>query len=114
MSETKERERELALARQLAEVGELDEAYKLADKWLSIDPNDGPMLTVLTSVMIQSEKKPIAYHLSRKLCEVAPNNASSWINLGQVAHSLWLIGEAKRAYKHASRLQTTARQKSMI
>jgi len=114
MSRAEERKRDLVIARHLADAGELDQAYTVADKWLNLDPNDGPFLTVLTSIMIQSEKRPIAYALSKKLTQLMPNNAASWINMGQVSADLWMVTEAKRCYRKAAELAESPRQKSMI
>lgn len=89
----------LKRARDLVESGELDEGVKIADRFLKLDPNDAVALTVLTAAMIRAQRLVIAYHLAKRLVEIAADKASSWINLGMVCNELWLEDETEEAYQ---------------
>lgn len=89
----------LKRARDLVEEGELDQGVEIATRFLKLDPNDVVALTVLTAAMIRANKLPIAYHLSKRLGELAPDKPSSWINLGMACNELWLEAETEEAYR---------------
>jgi tetratricopeptide (TPR) repeat protein len=89
----------LTAARSLAERGELDEAYRLAGNWLMEDPNDVLALVICTFILRKARKLPEAYHIAKKVTELSPNDAASWINYGQICNELFRADEAERAYK---------------
>lgn len=93
------RQEALTAARNLAERGELDEAYRLAGNWLMEDPNDVLALVVCTFILRRARKLPEAYHIAKKVTELAPNDAAGWINFGQICNELFRADEAERAYR---------------
>jgi tetratricopeptide (TPR) repeat protein len=90
---------ELTKARQLAEAGELDQAYAFASRWLIEDPNDVLAMVICTFILRKARKLPEAYHLSKKVTELAPSDAAGWINYGQICNELFRADDAERAYK---------------
>ena len=104
----------LKRARDLVESGELDEGVRIAEVYLKVDPNDIVALCVLTSALIRAEKLPVAYHLAKRLVELAPKHASSYINLGMVANELWLNSEAERAYHRGLRVSADERTQKIL
>ena len=93
------RDQHLEAARELAKAGDVDNAYRVANKYLEENPNDVPFLTVMTYIMMSSEKKALAYHLAKRCTDLAPRDPSVWVNMGMAAQDLWLSKEAERAYK---------------
>ena len=89
----------LTAARSLAERGELDEAYRLAGHWLMEDPNDVLAMVIVTFILRKARKLPEAYHISKKVTELAPNDATGWINYGQICNELFRADDAERAYR---------------
>jgi len=104
----------LKRAQDLAEDGEIDEAYTLSDYWLKKNPNDVGFLTVLCSIMSDARKDIIAYQLATRCTQLIPNNAAAWINKGRTANQLWLEKESERAYNKALKLTQTPAQAYMI
>lgn len=108
------RDRDLRAAQQFAEQGDLDAAYKIADRYLTADPNDGRFLMVMIYVMMASKKMPIAYSLAKRAVELMPRNAGAWMNMGMAANDLWLTKEAERAYKKALKFANNDGTRSKI
>lgn len=93
------RDEELTQARALAERGELDHAYKIVQRWLIENPNDIVALVICTFILRKSRKLPEAYHISKKVTELAPNEPAGWINHGQICNELFRSDDAERSYK---------------
>lgn len=93
------REEELANAKILAERGDLDKSYQLVQRWLIEDPNDVLALVLCTFILRKARKLPEAYHISKKVTELAPNESAGWINYGQICNELFRADDAERAYK---------------
>lgn len=93
------REEELTLAKNLAERGDLDKAYAYASRWLIEDPNDVLALVICTFILRKARKLPEAYHIAKKVTELAPENAAGWINYGQICNELFRVDDAERSYK---------------
>jgi len=90
---------DLALAQDLSEAGDVDEAYRIANRYLKFDPHDPEFLTVMVHVLLQSDKAVIAYALAKQAIAGAPKASGTWLNLGMACQELWLTQEAVRAYK---------------
>lgn len=90
---------ELTLARKHAERGDPDVAYNIASRWLIEDPNDILAMVIMTYVLRKARKLPEAYHLAKKVTELSPEDASGWINYGQICNELFRADDAERAYK---------------
>lgn len=93
------REEELTTARNLAEKGELDRSYQIATRWLIENPNDILALVIMTFVLRKSRKLPEAYHISKKVTDLDPNEVAGWLNYGQICNELFRTADAERAYK---------------
>jgi tetratricopeptide (TPR) repeat protein len=104
----------LTAARSLAERGELDEAYRLAGNWLMEDPNDVLALVICTFILRKARKLPEAYHIAKKVTELAPSDAAGWINFGQICNELFRADEAERAYKRGLSVAKDNQSKSML
>ncbi len=104
----------LEAAQDLAENGDLDKAYKIADKHLKDDPNAVPWLALMTYVMLSSHKPTIAYSLARRVVDLAPRDSGAWMNLGMAANDLWRDGEAERFYKKGLKWAKTDEQRSKL
>jgi tetratricopeptide (TPR) repeat protein len=104
----------LTAARNLSERGELDEAYRLVGHWLLEDPNDVLALVVCTFILRKARKLPEAFHIAKKVTELAPNDATSWINYGQICNELFRADDAERAYKRGLSVAKDRHSKSML
>ena len=108
------RQLDLNYGQELKNRGEFEKAYELAYKWLRLDPNDPGALCLLSSVMIDTDKIAIAYSIAKRLTEVAPEAAVSWLNFGRCAADLWRYREAERAYDRALSMALDDKTKSSI
>lgn len=105
---------ELALAQELCDARDFEKAYEIAYSWLRLDPNDPAALCVVVKILCDTEKMAIAYSLAKRLTDVAPEAAVSWLNFGRCAGDLWRYKEAERAYKKALVLAKDDKTKSSI
>jgi tetratricopeptide (TPR) repeat protein len=108
------RQQDLAYGQDLRDAGDYEKAYDIAYKWLRMDPNDPGALCLLTSILCDTEKTAIAYSISKRLTEIAPEAAVSWLNFGRCAGDLWRYKEAERAYKRALSMAVDDKTKSSI
>lgn len=105
---------DLSRARELAESGQLDEAWALTDLALREDINDPKALILTTYILEKSNKATVAYHLSKQLTERFPNEWAGWVNLGRCADHLWLMDEAEKAYTKALTLAKNDKDKATV
>ena len=108
------RKDELEQAKTLAEQGDFDNAYAIADRYLKNNPEDPPFMTVMVYCLLACEKTTVAYHMAKRVTQLQPKEPSGWMNLGMAANDLWLDSEAERYYKRGLKLSTTDKQKSMF
>ena len=104
----------LTHAQELADQGEYEKSYEIAYGWLRLDPNDPAALCVVVKCLCDTEKMAIAYSLAKRLTEIAPDAAVSWLNFGRCSGDLWRYKEAERAYKRALELAKDDTTKSSI
>ena len=104
----------LELAQRLAEDGDLDNAYRLADQALRQDPDNAQWLLVMSYVLLASHKPAIAYSVARHVTQVKPKNAGGWLNFGMACNDLWKTEESIRYYKRALKFSTSDEQRSML
>ena len=97
---------DLKLGQDLAEGGEVDAAYAIANKYLKQDPNDFQALTLMTHIMLQTEKPTIAYSMAKRVTQLMPKASGGWLNMGRAAADLWISGESVRCYKKAIKFAT--------
>ena len=97
-------EADLKYAAELAESGELDDAWDIVNARLTEAPNDVMALTLATSIQWKAKRLPISYQLAKAALREAPKLSTSWLNMGVCAESLYLEAEAERAYRMALQL----------
>ena len=102
----------LEYAQDLIEDGKVDEALRLLKPMLRDNPNDPGALCAITAIYSKAEDHPIAYHLGKRLTEIAPRNASAWINFGMAANDLWREGEAELAFENGLKVAVDDRSRS--
>lgn len=105
---------ELTRARKFAESGELDDAWRIVQHYLSENPHDIEALVVATFTTRRARNLPVAYHFARHITEIAPSEAAGWINYGQICNDMWLESEAERAYKKGLEIARRDHDKSML
>lgn len=95
------------IAKDLAEHGQTELAWKLIDKLLIENPLDVQALTMASFLMYKLGGLTQAYHFARAATQLVPENAAAWTNFGHAASKLWLIDEAERYYQRALKLSKT-------
>src|SRR5947207_9459508 len=95
------------IAKDLAEHGQTELAWKLIDKCLIENPLDVQALTMASYLMQKMGGLSQAYHYARAATQIVPGNAAAWTNFGHAASKLWLIEEAEQYYKRALKLSKT-------
>lgn len=91
----------LERARELAESGDLDEAWKITERVLQQDPDNVIALVLGTYINERAKRLPVAYYFARRVTELQPKRSSSWTNFGRCADQMWLYHESVRAYRKA-------------
>ena len=104
----------LKQAQDLSENGDYDNAAEIAYRYLKDKPNDPAWLTLMTYVLLATNKAAIAYSLAKRVTEVAPRQAHGWLNMGRAASDLWLQKEAIRYYKKGIKLAKDDKQRSVM
>ena len=97
----------LERARELAEAGELDKAWKVVDAVLQENVDDPKALILATFILEKAGRITVAYHLAKRLTELYPQQCVAWINLGRCADELWRIEESFQCYEKALALAKT-------
>lgn len=93
-------------ARELAEAGELNEAWKIVSEGFRENPNDKNSMVLASFLLEKGGNTGLGYHLAKQLVHNYPNESAGWTNLGRCADGLWRIEEAERAYLRALKLCT--------
>jgi len=88
-------------AKELAEAGEFDKAWKIVNQCLQDNTNESRALLLLTYILEKSGRVPEAYHIAKRFCDIYPGEPAGWINVGRCCDILWKIDEAESAYKRA-------------
>jgi len=104
---------DLQKARDLAEAGELDEAWQITEKALQRDPDDVIALVLGTYINERAKRLPVAYHFARRVTELQPSRSSSWTNFGRCADQMWLYEESERAYRKAIQFSESSKIESL-
>ena len=111
------READLNLCRDLVDrghKGDLDQAYTIAKKYLSDNPEDTLFLVIMTAVMLNAHKPEIGYYLAEKCVQLAPEEPGTWLNYGMAANDLWFEEKALRYYKRGLKYARNDEQRSMF
>lgn len=103
---------ELQMADRLAKSGEVDEAWSIVNKYLTINPDDGMALVLGCYCMDKAQNYPVAYHFSRRATEVEPDRFVPWFDYGRICDKLWKTDEAEKAYRKAIKVSQSASNKS--
>lgn len=106
--------REFAQADRLLTRGEADAAWAIVRKYLHDDPNDIPGLVMGGMVFEKAGNTVVAYHFFKKVTELQPNDANSWINFGRVAEDMWRTQEAERAYYKGLKIANRDESKRLL
>jgi len=89
----------LELARHYAESGEYSKATRIAEKELQDNPKSIPWLCLYVYCLEKYGNIAAAYLMCKQLCYLAPNDASPWLNMANIASRLWQTSEAVKAGK---------------
>lgn len=95
---------DLHRARELAEKGELDAAWKMVDEALRVDPYDPRALILATFILEKSDRPTLGYHIAKMLTERHSKEWAGWLNFGRCADHIWRMDEAIAAYERALEL----------
>lgn len=88
-------------AKELAEAGKFEPAWKIVAPHLNEEPND-PRALLLASFMLEKQgQSAIAYQVCKQLTVTHPSNPVAWVNLGKCCDTLWRMSEAEAAYMRA-------------
>ena len=87
------------LARDLAEAGQYAKALELSEEPLCENPNHVGWLMLNVYCLEKAGKIGIAYHLCKRLLELAPRDASAWLNMTNLHSRLWMVSEAVKSAK---------------
>ena len=105
---------ELEIAQTLAERGEYDRAYILANKHLKQDPEDYTWLMVMSYIMLGTDKPILAYHLAKRCTQIQPKNPGGFMNLGMACKDLRLDDAALRYNRRGLKLSKSPDQRQML
>lgn len=94
---------QLETARELAETGEVDRAWKICDQHLKKDPDNPKALVLATFIMEKCGRNTIAYQLAKRVTQLYPKQAVGWLNLGRCSDNLWRMDEALTCYMKAEK-----------
>lgn len=108
------REDSLAYARELAESGDHDAGIKVAEQWLTKDPDDIDALRLTCFSLWKKGRGAIAYQFAKRLADLDPKNASTWLNLGAIADELYRTQEAGTAFARAFKYAVDERTKVLV
>lgn len=100
-------------AKQYCEQGRLEDAWIIAEELLEKEPNKANPVILASFVCWKMKRLPVAYHLGIRATQIAPHEATAWINLGIASHEMWLIDEAESAYKTAFRIAKDDSERGM-
>lgn len=86
----------IALAHDLAEQGEPDEALRVASNILNDNPNEARALFLASYVFLQAERYGMAYNLLKRAADLVPKREQVWNNLGMCCMKMHKTAEAKQ------------------
>lgn len=91
----------LEQARQLAESGELDQAWALCNQALLENPESGRALILASFIFEKKGCAGLAYNIAKRITDLFPKEAAGYTNLGRCADVMWRMDEALEAYDKA-------------
>lgn len=91
-------------AKELAEHGKGELAWKLIDRLLTENPHDAKALILGSWIANKLSLFTQAYLYAQAAVELVPKDASAWTNYGHAASKLWLVEEAEHHYNRALQL----------
>jgi len=98
---TKAEAKKFDAAKDLWERAKYDEAYEIVLPVLMDNPFNDAFLSLAGVIYEKADNLPLAYHLFKAACNIEPNEANHWVNLGRVAGDMWRVQEAEKFYKIA-------------
>ena len=93
------------LASDLLRQGRLDEAARVCESALSVNPDDGPLLNVLGVVNLHRRRHGEALVAFRRHCQVAPSDPAAWYNLGVAQQASALDPDSLTSFGRAVELR---------
>lgn len=85
----------------LWERGELDQSMDLLRREMTEHPDDPACIGMAAHIYEKAGNIPVAYNLFRLAKDLAPQEASNFLNYGRCAEDLWKSSDAERAYNRA-------------
>lgn len=85
-----------------------DEAARQCTDLLNDNPDDALALFLLGTVYARAERFGLAYNAFRRVCDLKPQRAEGWNNLGMSLEGLHRSTQAREAFREAWRLQKRA------
>lgn len=88
----------------LAALGDMTTAEKMCRHAVEVEPTNGLYLARLAYVLLLADDPSAAFTAARQAVSVSPDLALGWRALGDVYRALGSMGEAKKAYEAALKL----------
>lgn len=88
-------DKQIALAHELADQGEPDEALRVASHVLNENPQEARALFLASYVFLQAERYGLAYNLLKQASLIVPFREQVWNNLGMCCMKMGRIDEAR-------------------
>lgn len=101
-------------ARDLAESGDYDGAYRITAKSLKNEPDNVGWMSLLSYLMLETEKPEIAYQICQRITSLAPREPGGWMNLGMACRDMRRDKEALRFFKRGLKLSKNNEQQAML
>lgn len=105
---------ELEIAQTLAERGDFDRAYIIANRHLQEDPEDFTWMMVMSHIMNGVDKPIMAYHIAKRCTQVQPKEPGGYMNLAMACKDMRLGEAALRYNKRGLKLSRCPNQRSML
>jgi tetratricopeptide (TPR) repeat protein len=102
---------DLRKASELAQAGELDDAWAIIEKHLLEQPDDYHALVIGTFVMDKARKLAVAYQLAQRVTTLAPDRFEGWLNFGRICDQVFKYKEGVEAFKKALPLAKSKEQR---
>jgi tetratricopeptide (TPR) repeat protein len=101
----------ITLARDTAEAGDFYRALAMTDEPLIENPNHIGWLCLAVFCLEKAGKLAIAYHLCKRLLELAPRDPSAWLNMVNLESRLWMTTAAVKSAKTGLQFARTPDEK---
>lgn len=93
--------READAIRKVAEKGETGRAWAMLKPVLVEHPDDARVLMLATYILDRQGEFGAGYQVAKRVCDLMPHNASTWLNMGKMCDNIWRMDEAIQCYEKA-------------